>query len=52
MALTTMASLKSFQTIFLMGQNRPLFVHFRSFQTQILLKKLKALAGIELRLSE
>ena len=35
-----------------MGQPRPLFVYFRTFQTQILQKKLYASAGFELRLSE
>ena len=35
-----------------MGQLRPLFVYFRSFQTQILQKKLYASAGFELQSSE
>ena len=34
------------QCFFLMGQPRPLFVYFRSFQTQILQKKLLASADL------
>ena len=39
-------------TLLKKGQSRPLFVYFRSFQTQILQKKTVGVSGIQTRIVE